>query len=291
MALLCAGLLAACQEPPHPFESIDPVREHPLSVPLGPSGVLVRAVIGAPRPVALANAMVEAFTRHDIIATTGTGNLRSWLLTAEATAAPAAGANDRLDLRIRWNLADPKGAERGRFDQRQRISAAAWQAGGDALLKELAEAAAAALAPRFGDANAPDAASLAAQTLTIHSVVGAPGDGNIALRRALAFALEKRGYRLSEDITANGITLTGTVRVTPHGTAGRAGDDVAIIWTALGPDGTTLGNVEQKNRVPAGSLSGNWGIAAVEVAAAAAPGIARLIARVTATRPAATTRP
>jgi hypothetical protein len=241
--------------------------------------VLVRAVIGAPRPVALAEAVAAAFARHDVIATTGAGNLRSWLLTAVAETAPAAASTDQLDVRIRWSLADTKGTEQGRFDQRRRVPAAAWRAGDAPLLAELAEAAATALAPRLGDGNAP---GLTPRILTVHSVVGAPGDGNIALRRALAFALEKRGYRLSDEIAPDGIIITGTVRITPRGAAG---DDVAIIWTALGPDGATLGTVDQQNRVPAGSLSGTWGIAAIEVAGAATPGIARLIARATARPP------
>ncbi|MGE0653424.1 MAG: hypothetical protein AB7P12_17030, partial [Alphaproteobacteria bacterium] len=72
---------AACQPPPQPFRSFDPAREQPLSAPARPAGVLVRAVIGAPQPVALAEAMAQALAQREVAANTGAGNLRCWLLT------------------------------------------------------------------------------------------------------------------------------------------------------------------------------------------------------------------
>jgi hypothetical protein len=274
-ALVGLALLlpAACQPPPQPFRSFDPAREQPLSAPASPAGVLVRAVIGAPQPVALAEAMAQALTRRDVIANTGAGNLRSWLLTAVAETTPAASAGDILELHIRWDLNDNNGRPRGAFDQRTHVRAAEWAAGAPALMLRLAAAAAAELAPRFADANAP---GVTQRTLTVSSVDGAPGDGGVSLRRALDGALRRRGFHVSDTVVDNGIVIAGTVRVSR---LNAASDEVHIAWTALAPDGAVLGTVEQRNRVPAGSLSGPWGRAASDVAAAAAPGIARLIAR------------
>ena len=73
---------------------------------------------------------------------------------------------------------------------------------------------------------------------------------------------------------------------------GTIGLIVTLVWTGSAlPSGTLevltynvaglpqfVRFVEQANRVPSGSLAGAWGIAAMQVAEAAAPGIARRIA-------------
>lgn len=273
-ALIAAAIWpVACQEPPKPFQSLDPARDQPLSVPAIATGVLVRAVAGAPKPAAFADAMAAALTRRDIPATTGPANLRSWLLIGAVTAAPARGAGALVDLSLRWDLADATGRARAQVDRAARVAAKDWAAAAPALLQRLADDAAGELATKFIDDNAP---GVTRQPLTVHSVTGAPGDGNVSLRRALESALGRRGFRMNRDIVDGGIVITGTVRVVP---GGREGDRVSIQWTALAPDGATLGTVDQDNRVPTGSLAGAWGIAAVQVAEAAAPGIAQLLAR------------
>jgi hypothetical protein len=110
----------------------------------------------------------------------------------------------------------------------------------------------------------------------LSSVDGAPGDGGVSLRRALDGALRRRGFHVTDTVVEDGIVIAGTVRVSR---LNAASDEVRIAWTAMAPDGAVLGTVEQRNRVPAGSLSQRWGRAAGDVAEAAAPGIARLIAR------------
>jgi hypothetical protein len=273
-ALVSLALLlpAACQPPPQPFRSFDPAREQPLSAPASPAGVLVRAVIGAPHPVALAEATARALTRYDVVANTGAGNLRSWLLTAVAETTPTDNTGV-LELRIRWDINDNNGRSRGAFDQRTRVRATEWAAGAPALLHRLAAAAAMELAPRFADANAP---GVTQRTLTVSSVDGAPGDGGVSLKRALDSALRRRGFHVTDTVVDDGIVIAGTVRVSR---LNAASDEVRIAWTAMAPDGAVLGTVEQRNSVPAGSLSRRWGRAASDVAEAAAPGIARLIAR------------
>lgn len=256
-----------------PFESLDPVKERPLAQPSGPSGVQVRAVVGAPAGRALAAAVADAFTRRDVAATTGRGNLRSWLLIGRAEARPAAGNGAMTDLHLRWDLADTNGAARGALDQRARVGEADWRNGRPDLLKRLAEDAASELLPRFTDANAP---TVRQKTVRIHSIDGAPGDGATALRHALTQALSRRGFPIGAAIADGGIVVTGVIRISP---GGRDGDTVSILWTVLGPNGATLGTIEQDNRVPAGSLSDHWGIAAIHVAEAAAPGIAQVITR------------
>lgn len=269
--------MTACQPVPQPFSSQDPATKHPLSAPHTQAGVLVRAVTGAPHPVRLAQAVSQAFTRKDVIASASAANPASWLLTARAETTVIDTSLTHQRLTIEWFLTDTRSRPIAQHHQTLTVATSEWQTGTPHLMRTIAEGAVAALAPFFADTRAPIAPH---RILTVHDIVGAPGDGAISLRRAIGFTLQKRGYRLADGITDDGIVITGTVRVS-H--SGQAGDDITITWTALTPDGTELGHVAQRNRVPAGSLSGAWGITALRIAQAAAPGLARLLERGTTT--------
>lgn len=267
-----ALLVAGCQPVPQPFLADDPASAFPLSRPTGQSGVLVRAVTGAPDAIGLAQEVAKALQAQEVAAATGSANRESRLLTSRAEARPMPGSRDRLALRIEWFVNDPSGKAVGRHVQTADVAAAAWASGEAHLKAQLAHAAATALAPLLGG----DAALPPPRTLVVHEVLGAPGDGNVSLRRALAHRLSQKGYTLADDVADGDVVLSATVRLTPRGPVG---DDIAITWTALGPDGGVLGAVEQRNRVPAGSLSGAWGVTAVHAAAAAVPGIVDLLER------------
>lgn len=268
-------LIAACQPTPQPFASNDPATQHPLSAPGTQAGVLVRAVTGAPYPVRLAQAVSDAFTLQDMIATTGAANPASWLLTAHAEATIIHTSPIHRRLTIEWFLTDARNRSMKQYSQTLTVTAADWQAGTPHLIRTIAEKAVTALTPFFADARAP---TITPRTLTFHEIIGAPGDGDISLRRAIGFAMKNRGFSLTESIADGGIVISGTVHVMHQG---QAGDDITIIWTALAPDGTQLGTVEQQNRVPMGSLSGIWGVTALQIAQAAAPGLAQLLERST----------
>lgn len=265
--------LAACQEPPKPFRSLDPLREQPLALPSGPSAVVIGTIAGAPASQALARTLAEALSARDVPAATGRGNLRSWRIEAAAEASPAPGASPETTLVLHWRLSDAAGQERAKFDQAVTANANDWRKGAPGLLKRLADETASHFLPHFGDAKAPNARAVA---LTIHAIDGAPGDGARSLRHAIEQALARRSFLVRPDISETGFVITAEVRVSP---GGAEGDFVRIEWSALAPDGASIGTVEQQNRVPAGSLSGPWGITAVHIAEAAAPGIARLLAK------------
>jgi hypothetical protein len=56
-------------------------------------------------------------------------------------------------------------------------------------------------------------------------------------------------------------------------------DDVTLKWRVLDAKGVVMGEVEQKNQMPAGRAAKSWGETAVLAAAAAAPGLAEVIAK------------
>lgn len=267
------ALLAACQPVPQPFLSADPVRDHPLSLPAGRAGVLVRPVTDAPDPAAFATAMAAALQRLDVAAGTQSANRASLWLSARVNATPEASAAPYLNLRLHWTVHDPRGRPRGDHVATARVTARAWESADPDLLARLARESAADVAPLLG---ADPRAATAPPPLVVHEVLGAPGDGADSLRGALADALRRRGYTVTDAVTARTIVLSAVVRLTPRG---KAGDDITIAWTALAPDGATLGTVQQANRVPSGSLSGAWGQNAAQAATAAVPGIIELLGR------------
>jgi hypothetical protein len=268
------ALLAACQPVPQPFLSADPVRDHPLSLPVGQAGVLVRPVAGAPDPAGLAKAMAAALQRLDVAAGTQSANRDSLWLSARVDAAPDPDSAHYLNLRLHWLVRDLRGGLRGDHIATAHVTARAWRSFDPDLVARLVRESAAAVAPLLSD-NARIKTD-PPPPLVVHEVLGAPGDGAESLRRALADALRRRGYTVTDTVTARAIVLSAVVRLTPRG---KAGDDIDIAWTALAPDGATLGTVRQANRVPSGSLSGAWGRSAAQAATAAVPGIIDLLGR------------
>lgn len=268
MVMTALATLTACQ-PPQPFRSQDPARENPLARPTYQAGLLVRAVPGAADPVGFAARVAEQLRRLDVNATTLGANVDSYLLTGEARTRAA--SDGKVTLTLDWLLSDPKGRELGHRLQTATVWATDWAHGNDTLTARLANEAAHMLAPLMGDKRAPAAGK---PVLIVYSVDGAPGDGDVSLRRAMAYALTRRGFHTVDTLSGANVVITGAVQVK---SAGPGIEQVSITWSALGPDGASLGNVRQSNRVPKGSLQPNWGVTAIDVAEAALPGLEKLI--------------
>lgn len=109
--------------------------------------------------------------------------------------------------------------------------------------------------------------------LVLKSVVGAPGDGNKALRIAMRAHLQSIGAPLAPQPTGDDYLLDAlvvSVRRETH-------DELTIIWRVWS-NRTYLGEIIQRNAVPKGALDGEWGDQAVAAAGAARNGVLRLIA-------------
>jgi hypothetical protein len=115
----------------------------------------------------------------------------------------------------------------------------------------------------------------AAPRAAIVKITGAPGDGERTLSRAIALMLGNTGITISnaDDVRAWRVGAVVDVK--------KAGPKVQIslIWRVLDAKGFVLGEVAQNNEVPAGRLAKTWGETAVLAAAAAAPGLAEVIAK------------
>lgn len=143
--------------------------------------------------------------------------------------------------------------------------------------------------PQPADAPAPTANVLAAQTgepsasasqssgeiiAVVHPVTGAPGDGQTSLTAAMRRHLESAGVKLVED-SSNAYSVRGSVQL---GSADAGQQPITIRWMVIDPAGKTMEKaVVQRNKVPAGSLNGEWGQIADLAASEAAKSVAKLI--------------
>jgi|GEM_PF-1317198 len=117
--------------------------------------------------------------------------------------------------------------------------------------------------------------STAAELAAFVDVVGAPGDGEQALERALSNRLLTEGFTVTATPAVNAYEIQGTVRMSP---AKRGKESVRIDWTVFGPEGARLGNITQIKVIRKGSLDRRWGAAADAAANAAAQDILKLLA-------------
>jgi hypothetical protein len=111
-------------------------------------------------------------------------------------------------------------------------------------------------------------------TAMVPSVVGAPGDGSVALTSAIQRELSRSGISLTETASAQTYKVEGKV-VVGQGQNGK--QPIQIDWDVKDPQGKKLGTVSQKNEIPQGSLDGAWGKTADAAASAAAQGIVKLL--------------
>ncbi len=269
-------LLAACQPLPRPFAQDVPPPNSEILTPPDSAGVMVEAIDGAPEPAAhdLAGLMAKALQDDDVPASTAASNRGSYRLTGKADAKDV--GNGNVLVTIAWQMHDSQGVPVSRQDAALTIPATVWRQGGKGLT-ELARQSAPFLA-KMVESTAPAPLASSDPLIGVRLVTGAPGDGGESLTHAMADALRRAKLVLAEKPGDKpNFFVQGEVAVAPP--AGGK-QEIKISWSLLRPDGGQIGQVKQENAVPAGSLDGPWGLTAYDVANAAAPGIAALIAEI-----------
>ncbi len=296
LAGMAGAVIAACQPLPQPFVPADK-SANPLLAPGlrtgtatdGITGIHVRPIEGAPKPVdaALARAMAKALRSLDVAAGTRAHNPKSLFLVGRAekvakdTGGDAEGDAGRLDIRISWRLTDSQGRIIGRHLQRKTVRRDDWFGGAEPLLGALARGAAPKISRFIGDATT--AMARPSPPIALPPVEGAPGDGAKSLARAMSRELARAGIKISADAgdadeADRGLMLLGDVRMT----GGDATQRIDITWTLIRGDGSRIGTVAQGSEIKAGSLDGAWGATATAIARDAASGVVDLLDRLAA---------
>lgn len=268
LALLLA--IAGCQPLPHPLADDAPPPDAPIMTLKDSAGIVVQPISGGPAP--LAEAMADALRNADVPASTQASNRGSYVLVGTAEERQLSG--DRARIALHWELRGPDGSAAGTYDQATESSAARWRAGDETLLKELVAAAAPAIAEMLQEEGAVGVD--VEQRVAVSPVAGAPGDGTRSLARAMELALRQASVSVAEGTNPTGkhFTVAGKVTMTPPA---EGKQKVTVSWTLLGPEGGQIGQVNQENAIPAGSLDGRWGDVAYAVAKSAADGIVALL--------------
>lgn len=267
--ILCVAL-AACGDLPRPFQPADK-SAHTWGVPgdIAWGSILVPPIGGLPaeQSRALVDEVVAALQVRDVPASAHVGGRGSVVMAGHI--AVAAG-------KLRWSLITPDGETVLRFEE-PRLGASSI----GATATDLAEIAARA-AGRVSAALKPPAAEEPGRPpqvpVVIETIRGAPGDGGIALARAMRHSLARIGVAVAEGPEDGSLSIQGWVSVSSDDSS-TDNASVTIAWDVLHPDGTRLGTITQSNRVGADQLTGTWGVLPRLVARAGAPGIAQLLDR------------
>ncbi len=110
--------------------------------------------------------------------------------------------------------------------------------------------------------------------IVVPRVDGAPGDGPDSLAAGMKRALGNRNFAIVQKAEVNSLTVRGKVDLKPFNN-GR--ETITITWTVLDAQNNQVGEIEQSNVIPAGSLNGAWGPIAREITVAAAEGLLDLL--------------
>lgn len=269
---ICFLLAGACGQLPRPFQS-EPGSRNDLLVLEDRAGILVAAPAGdlPADPDRLAQAMAARLRKLNVPATTDAVNGESRYLHGWAAGAPG-------ELVVEWELWELDGRLIGAYTQRRRLAAAPPK-DGIALIEALAADAApriAALvqAPPVAEARIP---GFPGARLVVPPLGAGPGDSVRSLAPALRAELAAAGLPVSARQSPSDILVLGEIVLEP---AREGGQEVAIAWSVVRAGSREeLGRVEQRNRVPAGSLDGPWGHVARDIARAAAQGVIDLLER------------
>ena len=279
--LVVLFFLSACGPLPRPFGRSDDAAENALATNIFFEGVELLPLTGTTPPMGklLAEAVIKRLEKdYEIPAALG-GLDRSRFVLSGNVIDNEGNRDARSLISIDWQLAIRGGDVVSAFTEDIKTDRTAWDYGSAPLINQIGidistRVAKLVLGDRFGKAGLDK--TLGRSGIFIGEVTGAPGDGNAALRRAIAVALGGGGVRLVADTEKAIFHLTASVEM---GAPDKGAESIRILWLVKDVDGKTLGRIEQANAVPAGSLDQRWGQTAAFVAAAAMDGIILAIDR------------
>lgn len=283
LAALGLLLLAGCGALPRPFEPTDKTG-NPLLAPVEGQTLEVLPLQGdvPDLPFNGAVPVAEGLAAGGLPVTIQNRTAQSRLLLGDVVLRQDGSLTDRL--LIRWEVYGPGGSLLRSLSQEIELPRGRWLGGDGEALRRVGLEAAPLLAPL---ATGPELVAAVPDeplpsggdrpTIAVLGLSGAPGDGERSLPRALASVLTQRGFLITEDIAGGGFAVDGRMQVEDLGDGRQR---IGLAWLVLaGPDGELLGQVEQSNVIPSGSLDGGWGDTAALIAVGAADGILQLLAQ------------
>lgn len=275
LCLLPVLLLAACGSLPEPFLGNPGAAGRVLSQPPAQRLAVVPptdALLSDGSSKILATDLAAALQARQVPAVAGKGGAADWHLIATAA--------DRGTVIVpTYTVLDPQGKNRGEAEGAP-VPVAAWAAASPVTLEQSAAAA----APRIASllTNIQIALQMANPNSLYHrqakvmvaDVIGAPGDGDMALTKQMRARLALLGPQVQTTPEGADYTVRGVVSVVPE-----PGDKqrIEIDWNIRNAKNQDLGKVVQLKEIPTGTLAHYWGDVAVVVATEAAGGVERVL--------------
>jgi hypothetical protein len=270
-------LLAACGDLPQPFLGNPGATARVLAQPPTPRLAIPapgQALLSDQAAVSFAVALADALQQREVPAVAAPAQSGDWRLEVSAAVHGAT-------VIPTYTVIDPKGQDHGKAEGAA-LPTADWAAAVPATLSRAATEAAPGIADLLTHIQAalqqadPNSLYNRPARVQLVPVIGAPGDGNLALTKQMRTMLARLGPMVQDTATGADFILRGTVRMVPI-TGGQ--ERVEIQWSLATPTGDERGRVIQLNDVPAGSLNGYWGDVATAVAQEAAAGVRDVILR------------
>ncbi|MEM7226717.1 MAG: hypothetical protein AAF495_27345 [Pseudomonadota bacterium] len=276
LALVLLATVAACGQLPRPFQPDDKAANKLLDLE-DRAGVLVLPLQGdgPGQPEQAAEHLAEALRDRDLPASTQNGHDASRVLLGHAAVLKL--SPERDEVMVHWELSDPAGKRLAVFTQRSELPAGAWRLGDEAVVGKLMDKTAASVSELvFGPEHiAAPIPGFPGARLVILPFENMPGDGETSLSRALHKRLQAHSLPVVDYIEDDDLLIACDVLV---GVPDRSVQPVVVTWRVLrASNGEVLGEIQQANQVPKGSLDGPWGPTAGAIADGATVGILQLI--------------
>jgi len=227
----------------------------------------------------LSNAIVRAADGHDILVVTQVPDRTIRLLEGIAERSPS-------ELRINWFLRNGYGELVRKFEVSLPVLPGVAEPLNTAGAGTLAQQTVAQLAATLVRTGALREAASGASTANppkvfIGAVTGAPGNGARVLPVTLKAILDEDGLPLAADASSADFTLEAAVT---QGPAKNDTEPFSITWRLIDPKGASAGEISQTNQIKAGSLDGDWGATAFDIARGAEQGLFQMLAEIQARR-------
>ena len=278
LCLVVAFLAGACGPVPRPFRPDAKGEDDLLLLRNGGSLKVLPLQQGAPGVRgAMAEQLAKALRAEGLAATAKAGQPTRFSLRGRGVVQPL--PEGREEVLTLWELVDAGGRRLGQRGARSELPAGAWQRAEPEALERVARQASQALLALVRD-PAPTgrfSPELAGGRIVLAPIENAPGDSGRLLSQALMAELRRLEPGFLGAREGPALIIVGEVGL---GQPDQGWQNVAVTWRVLeAVSGAELGRVDQRNRVPAGSLDRSWTDVALPIAEGAAAGIANLLAR------------
>lgn len=243
--------------------------------------VLILPMEGTPRPLGkiLARSLADSLAVRNIPSTSNPVRKPNYTVRGQVITNFKNPEKNNIGS-IYWTFSDQKKQIIHESSQLITASRQQWDFGDQAMVTQLVETA----ADEFANYLQEDTESKAVDAsitddmviIAIKEIIGAPGDGQKALKKAMSLTLRQAGARVTRNPGKTGFLLSSEIDVLDPFEGKQR---IKIAWIIKDVDGRELGRARQDNQVPAGSLDGRWGRMAYDVSKAAMNGIAEVVER------------